>query len=83
MQMSIKTVGMSLSMNNHRNKTIMKRRNFITVGLAFPSIAVVSGLSNSCITQPKTIENDKKKYKNILKYGIGFCGKECEVRKGE
>jgi hypothetical protein len=22
-------------------------------------------------------------YKNILKYGIGFCGKKCEVRKGE
>ena len=27
--------------------------------------------------------DNKKKYKNILKYGIGFCGKECEVRKGE
>lgn len=22
-------------------------------------------------------------YKNILKYGIGFCGKKCEVQKGE
>ena len=22
-------------------------------------------------------------YKNILKYGIGFCGKRCEVKKGE
>jgi len=22
-------------------------------------------------------------YKNILKYGIGFCGKKCEVKKGE
>ena len=25
----------------------------------------------------------EKGYKNILKYGIGFCGKKCEVRKGE
>ncbi len=21
-------------------------------------------------------------YKNIIKYGIGFCGKSCEIRKG-
>jgi hypothetical protein len=25
----------------------------------------------------------EKGYKNILKYGIGFCGKKCEVRKGK
>ena len=25
----------------------------------------------------------EERYKNILKYGVGFCGKKCEVRKGK
>jgi hypothetical protein len=46
-------------------------------------------LSNACENALKQIEDknyaadwDKEGYKNIIKYGIGFYKKRCEVRKG-
>jgi hypothetical protein len=46
-------------------------------------------LPAACETALKQIEDknyaaawDKEGYKNIIKYGIGFYGKRCEVKKG-
>jgi len=65
-------------------------KNGTAVIFEFKATKEYKQLQELCENALKQIEDKKyaadwidNGYKNIVKYGIGFCGKSCEIRKGE
>ncbi|GBU20890.1 hypothetical protein R80B4_00777 [Fibrobacteres bacterium R8-0-B4] len=66
------------------------QRNGTAVIFEFKVAPKAKLLSNACDDALKQIDDknyaaywDEEGYKNIIKYGIGFYGKSCEIRKGK
>jgi len=67
-----------------------KQKNGTVAIFEFKATKEYKRLPELCENALKQIEDKKyaddwidNGYKNVIKYGIGFCGKSCEIRKGE